>query len=180
MNDRERVGKIGVLALHAEQSTVAQIFSKATAKISQSRTARCLKRAIIRIRITDIVSECRTGTAGAAHATVKDADIDLCYAEAKFVEHGRTKCMSVAYSNLSRVANLVTRAESRGGQARKQIRAIGLEILSTIATGQRVLVTQLVIDLNLVVIGPLLIITLREKVIVGLIRIEDTYRWLRK
>ena len=87
--------------------------------------------------------------------------------------------MRVGNCHLACIANLIAGTESGGRQALKEVRAIGLQILVAVATGQRILLTNLVIDLDFVVIDSLLIISLREKVVIVLAWIGDVYRWQR-
>ena len=129
VHHRERVGKIWILAFYSEQPAIAQVFSETAAEISQAGTARSLERAIVHIRIANVIGKRGAGSAGAADSTVENSNVDLRQAETKLVEYRRTECMSVAYRNLPRVANLIAGAESGSRQARQEIRAIGLEIL---------------------------------------------------
>ncbi len=84
--------------------------------------------------------------------------------------------MRVGYCYLPSITDFVAGPEPGGRQPLQKIRAISFEILPTVATGQRVLVGKLVIDLEFVVIDPLLIVSLGEVVIVALVRIEHIYR----
>src|SRR6266581_2080788 len=157
MDDRQRVGKIRVLALYSEQAAIAKIFSETSAEISQTRATRSLERTIICVRITNILGECRAGSASAAHSAVENSNFDLRNAETKLVKHRRAECMGITNRNLSGVTYFIACPEAGRRQTWKEIRTIRLKILSVVAAGQRIFCAEFVIDLKFEVIDSLLI-----------------------
>src|SRR5262245_46204371 len=85
VNNGYRVSKVRILALHAKQTAVPEKLGETGAEVSESRTARSLKRAIVGVGIANVLRKRSAGAAGAADATVKDADLDLRQAEAEFI-----------------------------------------------------------------------------------------------